>query len=193
MGIIEELQSEVFSIEERFLTGDEKSAMSQIDQITDEPQSSDDQGNAMRSFDLQGTVYQGEPTDMPPESLDVPATDELKHVESFEELSLCLDVLEEGINRANQVLEENREQSDALLTDEMMARFETISDLFVTLMDAVEGLAYEYEDSDIEDQEPEEDLGVEDSDVESSEDVVEEPVDVEGDDSEPDRKSTGDE
>lgn len=151
MNKIEELVKEVASIEERFLTGDDQKVMDPWN-LTDAPPDSSSQDTAMRSNDIDGTVYVDDnvPPMKNPEVEDPDQeTPEQKEVTAHEELSLCIDLVTEAITRAKEVVSANSD----VVSEEMMKKIESASDLMLELVDMSEEIAYDYDDKDQDDDE----------------------------------------
>jgi hypothetical protein len=165
--MIEELKKQVRSIEERWITNDNKSLMTDPAQLTMEPRNPE--AEPEKSYNLQGTVYRepdssdistkdefGLDQEDIPKSIDSdePETSEQKEVSAREELNLCLDLALEAIKRASEVSDESEDLS--LFDEAMMRRIEELSTKAVEFADKVEEKVYDYEDEPEVEEEPEE-------------------------------------
>lgn len=187
MKIIDELIKEVSSIEERFISDEDPSAMTNPDQLTDQPKSPD--AEAERSQALDGTIYREPDSADPNNNPDVsdlepdPVNDlekeigngEKSEVDDRQKISLCLDVAEEGIAQAKDLLKEfDDEVAVKMLDEELMARFEKIAEMAAELLDDAEKKSgYDWvEDSEDDDTIEPEDTEPADSDLDKSDDAL---------------------
>lgn len=175
MSFIEDMKSEIKSLEERYLAADDENQAIEPNEITDEPN-----GESLPSNDIDQAVFKEEPNmESPKEEMDIADSLKEKSAEDVGNvLGLCVDAAMESLFQAKEILNalKDREDINDILTDALSKRFDDLAEEASGVADDVDAIVYDYVEPDLDDSEEKDTIEDEPNDQDDIEQGSEDPT-----------------